>query len=316
MIKARVRAKDWAGAVGRYCLGSLESLRALGVYTARDSKSGYTLIKSGVKNPIPVLAVAHLDCVAVGDLFPAWAGGVLRSSCLDDRLGVWALLEGLPRLLGGGAVPFDVLLTECEESGNSTAGAFVESGAAAGYNWAFMLDRAGADAVHYGLTSAAFNAALVGDGWAVGYGSYSCVAEFAESGACVVNFGAGYLGQHTAVCSAAYDVVQWQIQRVARFVRRYGRVSFSRAADWGGRVAGGYWQRRADVVGQSSFGGGWSSAPAAAPVAVKSVKPLYDYGVDDGYWDAEYLRHCDNESSLYGWDDVPMIAAGRKGRRR
>ena len=318
MIKSRVRGKDWAAAVGRYCLGSVESLRALGVYTARDSKSGYTLIKSAVKNPIPVLAVAHIDTVRAGDLFPVWAGGALRSSCLDDRLGVWALLEGLPRLLGGGGVPFDVLLSECEESGNSTACEFVESGAAAGYNWAFMFDRAGADAVHYGLTSAAFNSALVGDGWAVGYGSYSCVSEFGESGACVVNFGAGYTAQHTAACTAAFDVVLWQVQRVARFVRRYGRVAFPCAGDWGGGAAGGYWARRAAVVGQSNFGAGWSAVAAGSPAAavpVKLPRLAYDAGVDDAYWDAEYARHCDSEASLYGWDDVPAVAAGRKRRR-
>ena len=72
------------------------------------------------------------------------------------------------------------------------------------------------------------------------------------------------------------------------------------------------------MVGQSNFGAGWSTVAAGSPAAavpVKLPRLLSDAGVDDAYWDAEYLRHCDSEASLYGWDDVPAVAAGRKRRR-
>jgi hypothetical protein len=116
-----------------------------------------------------VLGVAHLDTVLPGTQF-AHDGDRVFCPSLDDRLGVYMLSELLP-LLG---VKFDLLLTDGEERGCSTARWFVPPRR---YNWMFSFDRAGTDVVLYQYYSPANRRLLHRAGFRVGVGSYSDIAQ-------------------------------------------------------------------------------------------------------------------------------------------
>ncbi len=258
----------------------LSLLRGLGVYRGDSLGGGYTLIESSAPAHLrlPLLGVAHLDYVAahikggtVGNSVRCVGGGRVVGSALDDRLGVWGLRVGLPDALAGGrkgaSVPYDILLTEDEESGSSTARDFYRDGRLSGYKWVFSLDRAGADCAYYGFTDRAWLAALRADGWDTSVGSYSCIGEFELGKVCGINFGVGYYGQHTADCYCEYDNVRWQLQRVAHFIKRWGRTEFSHVpvvnkwGDW----SGGYGAARDRAVN----------------------------GVSGDYWDSEWGQYGD-----------------------
>src|SRR3954465_12674834 len=64
-----------------------------------------------------VLAVAHCDFVDCDSSHFFAKDGIVWSSRLDDRLGVYTILDVLPML----GINVDVLLTDGEESCNSTA---------------------------------------------------------------------------------------------------------------------------------------------------------------------------------------------------
>ena len=278
--------EGWAAELGMCVDYDLDALHKLGVYRGDGSKgSGYTLIKSSVKNPLPILGVCHLDYVTAGAVPLVSHGRRVVSCALDDRLGLWCLLYGLPRALGGGRVgcqvPYDILLTEDEELGASTASAFGNDNGVAGYRWLFMFDRAGADCAYYGYDSVKWLAALRGQGWDCERGSYSCIADLEKRGQSGVNFGVGYIGQHTAGCYADCGTVLWQVRRVAEFVRQYGRVNFPHTASRGVDYRGGW------------YGGDYSLARERV-VAQSKIK-----GAD--YWDAEFDRHKWDEVDL--WDD-------------
>lgn len=85
-----------------------------------------------------ILAVAHLDTVVSEMHFFTGVIGrklYIFNAQLDDRLGAYLLLHTLTKMLGPKA--FDILLTEDEEAGKSTAYDFETEKQ---YNWMFSLD--------------------------------------------------------------------------------------------------------------------------------------------------------------------------------
>lgn len=336
MIKQSVC--DAALDVRRWCELSFNELRAMGEYTAQVGGGGYTLIKANAPYRLPILGVAHIDSFGlkqgggkIHDTLVCQLDADVRGMSLDDRLGVWALLRGLPSQLcvRGGGVPYDVLLTENEEAGASTADDFYKARGLAGYGWAFMFDRMGSDCVRYSFDDPAWVAALRGEGWSVGTGSYSCVSEFSAGPVCAVNFGIGYTGQHTSACHVDMRVALWNIQRVAHFVRRYGRTEFAHVDDGGGRNWDyGRWDwsdygpARARVTGENK-----QRADVVLPVVVPSVGGVGHWAQvepgagDDTAWEREFARHCDNEAALNGddgwlYDDSKGDFAGVSRRKR
>ena len=159
-----------------------------------------------------VLGVAHLDTVLPGTHF-AHDGDRVFSPALDDRLGVYLLSNVLP-LLG---VRFDLLLTEGEERGCSTARWFVPSRR---YNWLFSFDRAGADVVMYQYDTPANRRPLYRAGFRVGVGSHSDIADLEFLGCAGFNFGCGYHRQHQPDCYADLGETQGMVARFVRFLRR------------------------------------------------------------------------------------------------
>lgn len=177
-----------------------------------DAGDSYIYIDRGAS----ILGVAHLDYVTVpfhyceADL----NGFVVFCPRLDDRLGVWGLLDVLPSLV---ECDFDVLLTTGEESGSSSASIFKPSH---DYNWIFELDRRGKDCVTYGIDSKDWRGALGRSGWSIGRGSFSDICHLDNLGVCAVNFGVGYHEEHTRLCYASIDDIIMQLKRVSRFINK------------------------------------------------------------------------------------------------
>ena len=170
-----------------------------------------------------VLAVCHLDYVCHADKLgwsfaddPYGGSGVITSQALDDRAGAWSLLFGLPRLLG--SRPYDILFTMGEETGNSTAMDY--KWVKGVYGWMFSMDRRGADAVVYGYQDEDWMSRLTDAGWDVGLGSYSCIASLEDDADCCgVNFGVGFVAEHSADCRVNLDVLAGQLWRVAHWIK-------------------------------------------------------------------------------------------------
>ena len=173
----------------------------------------------------------------------------VESMALDDRLGVYLITEVLPAL----GIVVDVLLTDEEESGSSTADLFVLPEGKQ-YNWVFSFDRGGIDVVMYQYED-------FDSDWAeffrpfgikLGRGSFSCITELERLGVKAFNFGCGYHAQHTAACYANLKEVRGCMERFAKFfakykdthmpheeVGQYGGMAWAGDYDWSGFRAEG-----------------------------------------------------------------------------
>jgi hypothetical protein len=183
------------------CLQPIEELSKLG--TVKQTKDGPLVhIDRGSK----IIGVAHMDTVAKKMPTSVWWGKGSKSSLpaiqtiqLDDRLGVWVLLDLLPAM----GMEFDVLLCDGEESGRSTASHFLSERT---YNWGFEFDRAGMDTVLYDYDDEdTWRKALKKHGFDLQYGSFSDISNLTHLGCCFANFGVGYHNQHSANCYAYLD---------------------------------------------------------------------------------------------------------------
>ena len=135
-----------------------------------------------------VLAVAHIDSVQAHRGTRITIGKIL-SSTVDDRIGVYMLLYGLPYL---GIYP-DVLLTDNEEIGRSTAQFFEPT---KDYNWMFQFDRTGSDVVCYQYGTEKLIGALGECGMTVGEGIWSDISYMEYMGCAGFNVGCGMHRYH------------------------------------------------------------------------------------------------------------------------
>jgi len=177
-----------------------------------------------IRNGGKILGVAHMDSVMWKR--PTWrryrypdrVDWFLDCPQLDDRLGVWGLLNGLSIF---NPPPFDILLTDSEEIGQSTAQYFETE---IPYNWMFELDRAGDDCVLYEYEDRDTLDLMFSEGWEVGWGSFSDICYLGQLGIKGINFGIGYYEQHTERCFADIHETLGQLERVAYFLRNYHEV--------------------------------------------------------------------------------------------
>lgn len=162
-----------------------------------------------------ILFVGHLDWVHYDE--PEF-GKYSVSKCpqLDDRLGVAIGLELLPEII---SEPIDILLTDCEEIGQSTASYFEPS---KDYRWVVEFDRAGSDCVFYDYHSGELESSFHEMGVEVGEGSFTDICDLIHLGCQCVNFGCGYHGQHTHSCYANYAEVESQLARFAVWYKNHG----------------------------------------------------------------------------------------------
>ena len=173
-----------------------------------------------------VLAVVHLD-TAIGEHWPfVMNGDRVVSPALDDRLGLWAIFDGLPAL---GVLP-DVLLTTDEEIGRSTAADFVPQ---KDYNWIFSFDRRGSDVVMYEYHTSVLEETLYEYGFHVGMGSYSDISYLGHLGVSGFNFGTGYQNEHTVMCHAQLSVTLYMLELFAPFYLDFCDVKLAHSAESG-----------------------------------------------------------------------------------
>ena len=194
-----------------------EEVMALGeVRTGPDGRK-----HSFIDNGGSVLAIAHLDSVLRYEHFYYVEIGKSRrilSTVADDRLGVYTITKLLPSM----GLKFDILLTTDEETGRSTAAHF---STAKKYNWMFMFDRRGEDAVTYMYDSKDWKAALEVD-FKLGNGSASCISKMEGLGVSAVNIGGGYHDEHQELCYIDIDEWSRQVARFAKFFHRNKAVAF------------------------------------------------------------------------------------------
>lgn len=160
-----------------------------------------------IDNGSNVLAVAHCDSVDCGLRRFKQRGEIVYNTSLDDRLGVHVILDILP---SRGILP-DVLLTDDEEIGASTAQLFVPDKE---YNWMFQFDRHGTDAVCYDYEEMEPFIELF---FRLGMGSFSDICWLDHLGCGGLNIGAGYHNEHSRNSFANLRHTAEQVARFERF---------------------------------------------------------------------------------------------------
>lgn len=176
----------------------------------------------------PILAVAHLDYVMQTAV--EWSGWEIKCPQLDDRLGAWVILHLLPAL---GFSNYDILLTDNEERGASTARSFTTDRQ---YNWMFSFDRAGNDVVCYEYEDKDLLATLGDYGFSDSWGTYSDICELEDLGCKGMNFGVGYHKQHTAACYADLRETLWMADHFVTMARDLVNIHLPHVSGSGGRA--------------------------------------------------------------------------------
>lgn len=229
-----------------------------GGFTQVETKDGvYYYLDRGAS----VLAVAHLDSVAKPSHFN-YDSKARKLYCptLDDRLGAGVILNTLEEYIPG---EYDILLTEGEEMGQSTAQHFTPSDEArARYNWMFSFDRGGCDAVHYQYQSPRWKEALEeGLGVNVSHGMFSDLSFMGHVGVSGVNVGTAYYNYHSTKAFSLLNELEEMVLRFLLFHASYKDERFIHTAEdeeeynwnsWSGRNWNYYSGRRETIYLNSS----------------------------------------------------------------
>lgn len=160
--------------------------------------------------------VAHGDTVKRPGVFQPVKGRDdtrIFSPTWDDRIGpyVYTYLSKM-------GFKIDFLLTEDEEQSKSTALWF---DAPKKYNWMFMFDRKGTDAVCYQYTDEKIKYRLGKHGFNVGWGSYSCIRDLEHLGITGINFGSGYHDNHSEWAFLSVKELRRTLRRFIDFYQEY-----------------------------------------------------------------------------------------------
>lgn len=198
----------------RRCTDSIETYRHYG--DTIDTPDGpLTYIDNGADT----LAVVHLDYVLWRK--PVYDSATHRIICpqLDDRLGLWAILDMLPAL----GVKSDVLLTDSEEVGRSTARYF---NSPKQYNWMYQFDRHGIDSVLYEYDSDENRSRLIECGLDCTDGTFSDICRLSHLGCSGWNIGTAYHHEHTPNCYASLGETETNVRLFADFWKRHHATYF------------------------------------------------------------------------------------------
>lgn len=216
--KSRRRAKADAKAIRRLCDMTTDEVAEK--FGATGVAERFAFIDNGAK----VLGVCHMDTVNDGWLYFADPGpkksaafnfvsGSVRAIELDDRLGIYVMTDLLPKL----GVKIDWLLTDNEESGQSSAMAFEPPKE---YNWMVGFDRSGLDVVMYQYEDMSWGPELEELGMSLERGSYSDIADLEHLGVTGFNWGVGYHRQHSNDCYARLADVTKSAHAFVKFYER------------------------------------------------------------------------------------------------
>ena len=204
-----------------------------------------------------VLAVAHTDTVLGYKHFERVqftdARGrreqAVMCTEMDDRLGIYILLDFLPMLIGQNQ--YDILLTDGEETCKSTAKDFEPPRQ---YNWMFEPDRGGNDVVMYQYEEPKYKSMLQSAGFRVGIGSYTDIADMSFLGCAGFNFGVGYYQAHTKMCHVLLDDMVDMMVRFAKSWWPVGKDEFMKSTGQS-RFKYAY-----EYPGWSNGAGGWTKS--------------------------------------------------------
>ena len=140
--------------------------------------------------------------------------GKHQGPVVDDRLGC-ALALGCTSWA-------DILFTDCEEQGRSTA-AFFQAPRA--YNWIIGFDRRGTDVVTYNYKDKDWLSALE-EHFDIGTGSFSDIGYLEKLGTACVNMGIGYDKEHTTAAHWTPKDTEEQFARLYAFWSKYRDTQF------------------------------------------------------------------------------------------
>lgn len=180
-------------------------------YTTKDGVFYYK------DNGADILAVAHLDSVLGFHHFQVLKLSTdtkIFCSSLDDRLGAYVILKYLSKL----GLKYDILLTEGEEKGASTA-AWFNPPPGKKYKWMFSFDRKGTGAVTYQYRSMDLLNRLRDVGLSHEMGSFSDICFLEHLNCKGINFGVGYQDYHAIDAWASKKDLLSQISAFIRFYR-------------------------------------------------------------------------------------------------
>lgn len=203
--------------LSQVCTMKIDEFKVFG--TSVDTIHGPLIFQD---NGAKILGVGHLDYVKFAK--PGRVKGnpnTIYCPQLDDRLGVYCLLEPLKKY---SRMPtFDILLTDSEEKGNSTAQFFKPPRQ---YNWMFELDRAGSDVVYYGYGMDKWEEILKNNGFSTNRGSFSDISELEHCKCKAANWGVGYHNAHSDACHADLIVTKKNLLAFVEFARKYENTYF------------------------------------------------------------------------------------------
>jgi hypothetical protein len=174
-------------------------------------------------NGASVLGVAHLDTVQPPAHFERLVlphRDLVFSPTLDDRLGVYVILDLLPKLIGH---KYDILLTIDEEKGDSSAKLFKSEKQ---YNWMFEFDRRGDDVALYQYYQNQAVNLFPKYGLQPTHGSYTDIANLEHLGCFGMNVGVGYDDAHSLDAWADMDILRKMVSRFVRFFNDHHETHF------------------------------------------------------------------------------------------
>jgi hypothetical protein len=169
-------------------------------------------------NNSKILAVAHFDTVSFKNpdfsLIKDKKNKIIgvQSIQLDDRLGVYLITELQKKYCN-----FDILITNDEEKGMSTASNFIIEKQ---YNWIFQFDRRGINPVLYEYGSSAEWYNSINSVSKIDYGSFSDISELTFLNCCGVNFGTGYNLEHSEDCYCLFSDIKICIKKFLQFYEK------------------------------------------------------------------------------------------------
>lgn len=269
------------GQLRKRCLQSIDELMTEGDIYENELGEKFSFIDNGGD----VLAIFHSDVspaiASQQDWFHVQREGSRRrhwntvnSPALDDRLGAYIILDVLPKL----GVKCDVLITEDEEIGRSTASMFDTEKK---YNWMFQFDRRGTDVVMYDYETDELSDAISMMGGVVGIGSFSDICYLEHLGISGLNFGTGYHKEHTLRCHADLRDTTIMIELFMDFYNTYSEVRF----EYVPRVYAKYTSYTDASFPQASYNApGWASS--------FYDDEYYDNIPEDGKFDDDMCDFC------------------------
>ncbi len=227
-----------------------------------ETKNGIYVFKD---KGAQVLAVAHLDSVPDHRQFvyrpaPGDRTRVYAAQC-DDRLGAYIILDLLPRL----GVKTDILLTEGEERGRSTAAHF-KPPEGKKYHWMFSFDRRGTDVVLYQYGTPKIKA-LVEPYCHVDFGSYSDIADLESLGCTGLNWGTGYYDNHGRESHFVLEDTEMQVEKFLRFWDHFRNTPIPAELSYHRKRYTGYtgYYDNADYYGSGSHHYNWKHPKTTQP---------------------------------------------------